>query len=147
MADIIPHNVMALMAEGAIDLENDTLYVDLIDDTYSPNADDDTFETGSDPYDSMISTANGYTQGTHTATLTVTDEDGDDNAKVDMNDWSVTASGGSIGPARYAVLWDDTAANDPIIYIFDLGENKTAGDGTDFKITIDANGLFTMAQA
>lgn len=147
MADIIPHNLFYRMAKGEVDLEDDTTYVSLIDDTYTPDADDTNFTTGSDPYDSELETNYGYTQRTEEVTFTVTDDDTNDLCKVDCTDASWTADGGAIGPTRYAVFWDSTATDDPIIYILDFGSNQTANDGADFDITIDADGLFEIAQA
>lgn len=144
MADIIYHNALALFATKAIDLPNDSCKVILLNSSYTPNA-DHTVYTDVSTYE--LSTANGYTQKTKTTAFTVTDVDGSDNVKVDCADVSWTASGGDIGPARYAAIIDDTATDDPLIYLFDFGTTKTAGNGTDFKITIDAAGLFTMAQA
>jgi hypothetical protein len=147
MADIIPHNVIALMANGSINFTGDTLKVALIDDTYTPNADNTNFTTGSDPFDSELATGYGYTAGGVTVSGSITDQDASDNVKFDITDPEWTATSGTIGPARYGVLWDDTATNDPIIYIFDFAANQSAGAGTQFKITISASGLFTGAQA
>jgi hypothetical protein len=149
MADIIPHNLFFLMMKGEVDLEDDTCYIDLIDDTYTPNADDDTFETGSDPYDSMCGTGNGYTQKTKEVAFTATDDDGNDLAYIDAVDITWTAGGGNLPgtAAYYYTIWDDTATNDPLVYIGDMGANKQAADGADFKIIWDATGVFDMAQA
>ena len=74
------------------------------------------------------------------AVTTVTTND----AKLDATDVSVTAAGGSIGPAYAAVVYDDTDSNDaPLMYI-DFGAAQTAGDTTDFKIVWHANGLVTF---
>ena len=91
-----------------------------------------------------LATANGYTNGGVTLankTLAV-------NAgvlKFDADDITLTAVGGQIGPARYAAIWDDTVTNDLLIGWIDFGEDKTAGDGTDFKIIWNAAGIFTLA--
>lgn len=149
MADIIPHHVMYLIMTGVIDLEDDTTYIDLIDNTYTPNADDDTFETGSDPYDSRCPSGNGYTQGAKEVSFTCADDDTNDRATADAPDISWTASGGNLPStaARYAVIWDDTAANDPIIYILDLSSDRQAADGANFNILWDSDCIFDMAQA
>ena len=145
MADIIFHNYMTLEAEKEIDLENDSLIIVLLADTYSPSVDHTQY---SDVSGHELATANGYTQKTKAlANVTVTDDDANDRANVDCDDISWTASGGSI-TARYAAVIDDSVTDDPLVYLFDFGENKTAGDGTDFKITIDdTNGWFYKAQA
>lgn len=83
----------------------------------------------------------GWTTGGETlanvAVSTVTTND----AKLDADDVTVTATGSSIGPAYAAVIYDDTLANnDPIFYI-DFGQAETAGEDTDFKIVFNANGI------
>lgn len=92
----------------------------------------------------QLSTANGYTQNaknlTTVAVTTVTTND----AMFDADDVIWTASGGDIGPARYALLFNDTDTDDPPVLSIDFGENKTANTGTDFKITWNASGIVTF---
>lgn len=66
------------------------------------------------------------------------------DAKFDADDLSVTATGGDIGPAYKALLYNDTDTNDPPVAFIDFGEAKSAGDGTDFKITWNAAGIVTF---
>jgi len=62
-------------------------------------------------------------------------------AMLDAADLSVTATGGSIGPADGAVIYQDDSGNEfPLLYI-DFDGEHTAGSGTDFKITWHANGI------
>jgi hypothetical protein len=87
---------------------------------------------------------NGWTAGGITlssvAVTTVTTND----AKLDADDISVTASGGSIGPAYKAVLYDDTDASDFPIAFIDFDGAQEAGDTTDFKIIWNASGIITF---
>jgi len=91
-------------------------------------------------------TGTGYTAGGQTLTgvavTTVTTND----AKFDANDVTWTASGGSI-VASYAVLYNDTDANDPPLAFIDFGGSQSAGDTTDFKIVWNASGIFTFTVA
>lgn len=91
-------------------------------------------------------TGTGYTAGgaalTGVAVTTVTTND----AKFDANDASWTASGGAI-TASYAILYNDTDANDPPVAFIDFGASESAGDGTDFKIVWNASGIFTFTVA
>lgn len=88
----------------------------------------------------------GYTTGgqalTGVAVTTVTTND----AKFDANDATWSASGGAI-TASYAILYNDTDANDPPIAFIDFGGSESAGDGTDFKIIWNASGIFTFTVA
>jgi hypothetical protein len=64
------------------------------------------------------------------------------DAMLDAADVSVTASGGSIGPA-YAAFVYETDNNKPLWYI-DFGQAESAGDTTDFKIIWNANGIVRL---
>lgn len=85
---------------------------------------------------------NGYTTGGATlanvAVSTVTTND----AKFDADDVTWTASGGSI-TASYAILYNDTDANDPPVAFIDFGGSESAGDTTQFKLVWNASGIFT----
>lgn len=61
---------------------------------------------------------------------------------LDCNDIVVTATGGAIGPAYKAVIYDDADVSDAPLFFIDFGEAKTADQDTDFRITINALGLF-----
>jgi hypothetical protein len=93
-----------------------------------------------------VANANGYTTGGATlanvAVTTVTTND----AKFDADDASWTASGGSI-TASYAILYNDTDANDPPVAFIDFGGSESAGDTTDFRIVWNASGIFTFTVA
>lgn len=87
----------------------------------------------------------GWTQDgvalTNAAITTVTTND----AKLDADDISVTASGGAIGPAFSGVLKYDVGSPDvdiPLAFV-DFGQSEEAGDTTDFKIVWPANGIIT----
>lgn len=82
---------------------------------------------------------NGWTAGgitlANVAVTTVTTND----AMLDADDVSVTASGGDIGPAYAAVLYDSTSSK-PLAYI-DFGGLKQAGVGTPLLFQWSASGL------
>lgn len=50
-----------------------------------------------------------------------------------------TSSGAGFGPFRYAVLYDDTHADDPIVGFWDYGSAITPAGGETFQIDLDAN--------
>ena len=63
------------------------------------------------------------------------------DAKLDGDDISVTATGGQIGPAKALVIYDDNS-NKPLGFV-DFGQDEAAGDTTDFKISWNAAGILT----
>ncbi len=86
---------------------------------------------------------NGWTAGGITlANVTVTQVTTNDTM-IDADDVSVTATGGSIGPAYAALVYDDTS-DKPLIYI-DFGQSQSAGATTDFKIVWDVTGLIKFS--
>ena len=93
-----------------------------------------------------IAAGAGYTAGGGTTTITTSETTG--TAKVVATDVVFTAVGGSIGPFRYAVFYNDTPAApaDPLIAWHDYGSSITLADGESFTWDADATaGLFTLA--
>lgn len=85
---------------------------------------------------------NGWAQGGPTvANVTVTTVTTND-AKLDADDVSVTASGASIGPAYKALLYDATG-NVPLAFV-DFGGANEAGDTTDFVVRWPTAGIITF---
>ena len=66
--------------------------------------------------------------------------------KFDCNDFTISATGGTLAGFRYLYVYDDTstAPVDPIIGVWDYGSTLTLNDGDSAPITIHANGLFTI---
>ena len=90
-----------------------------------------------------ITAGNGYTAGGLSVAVTGS-ETGGTYFLVQGATVTLTASGGAIGPFRYAVFYDDTVAGDPLLSYFDYGSSVTMNDGETFDFTPDAN-LFTVA--
>ena len=67
--------------------------------------------------------------------------------KLDFNDLVLTASGGTVGPFRYVVIYDDTPTSpaDPLVCWFDYGSDITLADTETLTITFNAAGLYTAA--
>jgi len=91
-----------------------------------------------------ISAGNGYTAGGTQATQTSSAQSAG-VYKLVCADVVFTASGGSIGPFRYAVLYNDTASNDELIGYWDYGSAITLTSGGTFTVDFSAsNGVLTI---
>ena len=94
----------------------------------------------------QIANGGGYTAGGYTlAGVTLSESGG--TAKVVITDHVITASGGSIGPFQYFIIYNDTATSDPLVgwYTRDAGAVTLA---TGESITVDFDGtagVFTLA--
>ena len=83
----------------------------------------------------QISNGNGYTTGGTVAT-TSSSAQTSGTYKLVLADVVFTASGGSIGPFQYVVLYNDTATNDELIGWYDYGTALTITTGNTFTVAI-----------
>jgi len=91
-----------------------------------------------------ISAGNGYTAG-GTAAIISSSSQTSGTYKLVLADVVFTASGGSIGALRYAVLYDDTATNDELIGYWDYGSSITLANGESLTVDFDATtGVLTI---
>jgi hypothetical protein len=87
--------------------------------------------------------ANGYTAGGNTCTG-VTGATTSGVFKLTIADTVFTASGGTLGPVRYAILYNSTASSKSIGY-YDYGSSVTLNDTETFTVDFDGtNGVFTI---
>lgn len=126
------------LAEKVHDLDLDTLKV-LLSNT-APNA--ATHAVKADATE--ISAGNGYSAGGTDANNATSRSGG--TTSVTGVDIVFTASGGSIGPFRYAILYNDTPASpaDPLIGWWDYGSSITLNNGETFTTDFGSS-LFTLA--
>jgi hypothetical protein len=92
-----------------------------------------------------ISAGAGYTAGGATTTITATTTSG--TAKVSGTNVVFTADGGSIGPVRYAVIYNDTQTSPakPLVGWWDYGSSITLAADESLTVTFDGtNGIFTV---
>jgi hypothetical protein len=66
--------------------------------------------------------------------------------KLVLADLVLTASGGSVGPFRYVVVYNDTSASDNLIAYYDYGSSITVASGETFTVDFNAStGFLTNA--
>lgn len=91
----------------------------------------------------QISSGNGYTTGGTATSMSLSTSSG--VAKATGTDVVFTASGGTIGPVRYAILYNDTAASDPLVGWWDYGSSATLAASETLTVDFDAaNGVLTI---
>ena len=67
-------------------------------------------------------------------------------AKVTIADEVITASGGTIGPLRFAVVYNDTASGKPLVGYCDYGSSITLNEGETLTLDFDpAAGVLTLS--
>lgn len=97
----------------------------------------------------QISAVNGYTSGGTATTISVSETSG--TTTVSGTQVVFTASGGSIGPFRYVVLYNDTTStpvNKPLVGWWDYGSSITLADTETFTVKFSnasPGAIFTLA--
>lgn len=123
------------LAEKTHNLGSDQLKIALTNT--APNATDATLSQITEITYTNLSTRNLTTSSSSQTSGTY---------KLVIADIDLTASGGSVGPFRYVVIYNDTSASDNLIAYYDYGTNITLQDGDALAINFDGtNGLLTIA--
>ena len=123
------------ICEKKHNLASDTLKVALSNASNAPSASADVKLADI----TTVSTAN-----LDTTTLTVSSSSQSSGTyKLVVADLTMTASG-AVGPFRYVIIYNDTAANDELICFFDYGSEVTLASGDTFKLDFGTE-LFSLA--
>lgn len=140
------HSFVEAVAEKVHNLGSDTLKVYLSND--APDTGDTVRKTngGAQNGPEEIAAGNGYTASGNSCSITSSSQTSGTYKLVLADPATWTASGGSIGPFRYAVLYNDTASNDELIGWWDYGSAITLAAGESFQVDFDAStGVLTIA--
>ena len=129
------HCFVENLAEKAHNLASDTLKVALTNTAPNAAAHAVLADIG------QIGAGNGYTSGGNQSTQSSSSQSGGTYTLVTGDPATWTASGGSIGPFRYAVLYNATAAGGPLIGWWDYGSSITLNEGETFTVDVGASTL------
>lgn len=134
------HEFGKKLGEKQIDLANDEFGWILTNNAPNAATDEDAGDI------TEISAGNGYSSGGETlANSSWAESSAGSGEWVFSGDSTVfEASGGSIGPFRYAVLVDRTATGDPVVGFIDYGSSITITSGNTFSINVTGGGIFKM---
>jgi len=122
------------LAEAAIDLNNDTIKIALMATgfTFDPDTDHGWGDVSGDE----LADGNGYDQnGQDLANVVINENDVTNRTEITWDNAQWTASGGPIGPAAGAIIYDDDETGKTIIAYIDFGGDLTAADTVPFNIT------------
>ena len=93
---------------------------------------------------SELAAGSGYTAGGNAATTTSSSQTGGTYKLILASPTAWTASGATLGPFRYAVLYDSTTNN--LVGYWDYGSSVTLLLGETFSVSLDGtNGVFSVA--
>lgn len=130
------------IGSGLIDLDTHTFKMALF--LSGSNCNTLTHDEFADLTNQASATTSGYTTGGQTiTTVTWTNSSGTITFNCDDVEWVALSAGIT---ARFAVIYDDTAAGDPLLCVCDLnGSDTTATVGNAFRVVINASGVFTLS--
>ena len=122
------HAFVEDIAEGVHNLGSDQLAVALTNTAPTAATDGQLSDITQIAYTNLSSrnvttSSSSQTSGTYSLVLT---------------DLTLTASGGTVGPFRYVVLYNDTATNDELIGFYDYGSSITLADAETFDVDFAA---------
>lgn len=126
------HAAAAEVFNGGHNLGADTLKIYLTNTTPSASADAVKADLAE------ITAGNGYVAGGVTVTVTSSSQTGGTYTLVGDAP-AITASGGSVGPFRYAVMYNDTTTGDKLLCYWDYGSSITLADGESLDFVEGAN--------
>jgi len=121
-----------------VNLVSDDFKMILVDGYVYDSTDDEL----SDVVAFEIASGNGYTSGGKSLTnITLGYDAANSRTRWDADDLTWNATGGLIGPATGGIIYSSTSTGDKLIGYWDFDDSVSAGDGTDLKVTFNADGL------
>lgn len=136
------HEFVGNVGLARINLNTDTFKAVLTNSAPSAANDDELTDI------TQIANGSGYTTGGVTLANVAWAETGAGTGiwKFTCDDFSWTASGGSIGPFQYVVIYSDTSSGDKLVCYNNYGAALTITDGNSFTVDINAsNGILQVS--
>lgn len=141
MSSLIYNNYKARMLGlgTMVDLDGDTIKLSLHSSSYTPDQDAHDFY---DDVTSEVSASGTYSAGGATLSVTLSQDDTDDEGVFDATDVSFTSA---TITARYGVIYKSTgnSATSPLVCLIDFGSNQTSTAGT-FTISFASEGIINV---
>lgn len=141
MASFVYNNYKARMLGlgTMVDLDGDTIKLALTSSSYTPDQDAHDFF---DDITNEVSASGSYSAGGGTLTVSLSQDNTDDEGVFDATDVSFTTA---TITARYAVVYKSTgvSSTSPLVCLIDFGSNQTSTAGT-FTITFAAEGIINV---
>lgn len=141
MASLVYNSFKKKIMDGSIDLDTDTIKLALLTSSYT--ADVDAHDFFDDVSANEIAASGTYSAGGATLTVSLSQDNTDNEGVFDATDVSFTSATIS---ARYAVIYKSTgvASTSPLICLIDFGSDKISTAST-FLVTFDAEGILNLA--
>lgn len=134
------YKVRMLGSGTMADLDGDTIKIALLTSSYTP--DFDAHDFFDDVSANEVSASGTYSAGGATLSVTLTQDNTDNEGVFDATDVSWTSA---TITARYAVIYKSTGTpgTSPLIALIDFGTNQSSSAGT-FAITFAAEGIVNV---
>lgn len=141
MASFVYNNYKARMLGlgTMVDLDGDTIKLALTSSSYTPDQDAHDFF---DDVTNEVSASGTYSAGGATLSVTLSQDNTDNEGVFDATDVSFTSA---TITARYAVIYKSTgvSSTSPLVCLIDFGSNVSSTSGT-FTITFASEGILNV---
>lgn len=137
---VVFHEAISKIGQKLIDLDSDTFKA-VLSNTLPSQANASLLADLT-----LITEENGYAALTMTGAAFTETAAGSGIWEWTVDDFSWEADGGSFGPFRYVIWYDDSVAGDPLLAYADLGSSITITDGNTLFVDISDNGVFRIGE-
>lgn len=132
----------AIVASDSVRFDTDAFIIALSNTLPTAGQAGQTYSTGNI---TEIATGNGYTRGTGIAVTTTTNTNSGGTYTWVGTAALLTASGGTIGPFQYAILYDNTSATKPLLGWWACVSAITMADTDTFQISWASNQILSFS--